>query len=240
MDQPNQPTQPNISPEPPQPQPNLQPEMPKKSGLSTWTIVLIIVLSVMIVGLVSYGAYHYFAPQPEPAELPAAGEEEITPSPLPTSEPDETADWQVYRNEEYGFEMRYPLELKENIDRIITIETIEEIRERYKKAQKEGGCPGKCGTLAANSDILEKQFEILAKIGECPYSDDFKNDIKENFILFQGGLGGIYGVESVYNDNLKKCGMKLIGLWKRSTNYGKNWGIIYLKEVVMQVAMKRK
>ena len=113
MNQPNQFNQPNIPPESPQPQPSFQPEMPKKPGLPAWASVLIIVLSVMIVGLVSYGAYWYFAPQPEPAELPTADEGE------PTGEPaDEMADWQVYRNEEYGFEVRYPnsIEVKEDKD----------------------------------------------------------------------------------------------------------------------------
>ena len=32
----------------------------------------------------------------------------FTPRPSPTAMPDPTADWQTYRNEEYGFEFRYP------------------------------------------------------------------------------------------------------------------------------------
>lgn len=74
MNQQNQSEQPNISQKT---QPSIQPAIPQKPGLPTWTIVLIIVLSVAVVGLISYGTYRYFAPQPEPAELPVAGEEEF-------------------------------------------------------------------------------------------------------------------------------------------------------------------
>jgi len=63
MNQQNQSEQPNISQEP---QLSIQPEIPQKSSMPTWAIVLIVVLSVIVIGLVSYEAYRYFIPQPEP------------------------------------------------------------------------------------------------------------------------------------------------------------------------------
>jgi len=66
-------------------QPSFQPEIPQKPGLSTWAIVSIVVLSVIVVGLVGYGAYRYFTPHPEPAELPVITEEELTETPVETA-----------------------------------------------------------------------------------------------------------------------------------------------------------
>lgn len=66
-------------------QPSFQPEIPQKPGLSTWAIVSIVLLSVIVVGLVGYGSYRYFVPHPEPAELPVITEEELTETPAETA-----------------------------------------------------------------------------------------------------------------------------------------------------------
>lgn len=34
----------------------------------------------------------------------------VTPAPTPSSTPDETTDWQIYRSDDYGFEIKYPKE----------------------------------------------------------------------------------------------------------------------------------
>lgn len=163
-----------------------------QKGIATLKDILIIVVAAVLIGGGVFAYKYWWMPKEE------------------ATMQDETADWETYTNTKYGFEIKYPLGLK--IDNAIRIITIEEIREQYEKAEKEGGCPGKCSILAANKDILEEQFEILTKATkECHYSEDFNENIKENFILFQSALGGIHGVEGIYNDNLKKCFMRLIG-----------------------------
>ena len=77
-------------------------------GVSTpLAIVIVIVLAVLLVGGVL--AYQYWW---------AAKEGETIPSETEGTK-DETADWKTYRNEEYGFEIKYPqnfgLETKEGI-----------------------------------------------------------------------------------------------------------------------------
>ncbi|MBU2109900.1 hypothetical protein KKB71_03050 [Patescibacteria group bacterium] len=68
----------------------------KQSGLAPIAIILIIVGVLIICG----GGYYLFTQKLTQSQQPIF-------TPQPTTQ-DETANWQTYRNEEYGFEMKYP------------------------------------------------------------------------------------------------------------------------------------
>lgn len=85
-------------------------------GLAALPLVIIVVIAL---GLGGYFAYRSTQPNYsyEPsASPPLAPVSPTTPPPSPTPAsspvPDETANWKTYRNDEYGFEFRYPPNVK--------------------------------------------------------------------------------------------------------------------------------
>jgi len=69
------------------------------SGVSTSiAFIIIVICSVLVVGLV---AWQYLG-------MPKGEEEILEEKALEAPPEDETADWKVYRNEEYGYEIKYP------------------------------------------------------------------------------------------------------------------------------------
>ncbi|MBU3918483.1 hypothetical protein KKC63_01050 [Patescibacteria group bacterium] len=70
-------------------------------GISTPVGIIVVLVLTIIVGGVAWYVGVNMEPGPSPTPSP-------TESPSPTLEPDETADWKIYTDDEYGFEIKYP------------------------------------------------------------------------------------------------------------------------------------
>jgi len=65
--------------------------------------ILIIAIVVIIIGAIGY-----FTLVKKPPTIPSEEQKTYIPSEEEITPADETPDWQTYRNEEYGFEVKYP------------------------------------------------------------------------------------------------------------------------------------
>ena len=88
--------------------------MNRQKGISTTlAILLIVLLAVIVGGVVTYKYYLVSEGGPSAGEVPGESQ-------------DETADWKTYKNEKYGFEVKYPSDFlisnkEKELERIIGI-----------------------------------------------------------------------------------------------------------------------
>lgn len=97
---------------------------PQKPLSKTWQIAAIVVTGILVIGGVSYGSYYWWqnysggqkactmeAKQCEDgSSVGRTGPNcEFAACPSVSASPDPTADWQIYKNEQYGFEIKLPL-----------------------------------------------------------------------------------------------------------------------------------
>ncbi len=77
-----------------QPEPSIQPNpVINQPPNNIWKIVVLVIIGVLVLGGASYSAYYYWQNN-KPVVAPI----------------DETANWQTYKNDKYGFEFKYPIQ----------------------------------------------------------------------------------------------------------------------------------
>lgn len=126
----------------------------------------------------------------------------------------QTIDWKTYNDPNNFLTFKYPVNLENLMSSkqfSLSISSKQEIINEYKKFE-DGGCPSICGRFVADPSLLQKQFNILEKISTlstCTLSIVEKEEIKNNFILFSGGINNKYQIEGIKLKN-NKCGLKII------------------------------
>jgi len=122
--------------------------------------------------------------------------------------------WKIYTSQDDMLTFKYPTNLEKLISSKqfgISIRTKQEIIDGYKK-YKDGGCPGACSSLLNDPALLQKQFDILTKMdtsSNCVLSKQDYVEIKNDFILFTGGISNKFLIEGIKTIN-GQCGLKIV------------------------------
>jgi len=84
----------------PVPETSITLEQPTKKQKPKWIVPAIIIAGIIVLGVGAWAGYNYWLKPVVPEKQPAEEQQE--------EEPDEFADWETHKNEEYGFELKYP------------------------------------------------------------------------------------------------------------------------------------
>ena len=124
------------------------------------------------------------------------------------------SDLKVYYTQDGFLSFKYPANLEKMIYSKkfnLSIGSKQDITDEFAQ-YKDGGCPSTCGQLVADPVLFQKQFDILSRMNtltDCVLTPKDKQEIKDNFILFSGGINGKYEIVGIKTD-LNECGLKII------------------------------
>jgi hypothetical protein len=142
-------------------------------GISTpIAITIIVVFAIILVG--GALAYQYYWPQAE------------------ENNRDETADWQTYKNEQYGFEVKYPKSLYAYEDKISgNLETISTLTQGQLKNLSYKEDYGLIWINYFNDKTLDEYYNLLVA-----------KPNKDNFLTQQIDMGGSIGYKIYYHEQI--------------------------------------
>ena len=138
---------------------NQQVNKSARSSKNIWVIIALVVIVIIIVG----GGVYWWQKTTEKKST-----EEPTPKPV-----DETANWESYRNEGYGFEIRYPGDIFQLDEKGATLSHT--LRSFHKYSSKDGSDLG----LAEDITIVFRK-----EIDEC---EDMEKSLKDIALPFKSG-----------------------------------------------------
>jgi len=158
--------------------------MKTQKGISTFFAILVVGI-IAIMGFAVFYSYQYIW----------VPEEETTISQTKTLE-DETANWKVYRNEEGGYEVKYPSNFVTSITNCYQYKTGEEVAMKDKMAVKIQD--DEEGIYVLICSFLVNYKEISKSDGAGPILIDNHKSLIDKFVI-RGGGRAYYYIER--NDN---------------------------------------